>query len=266
MEIIGTTSSEKRPERRCPTCGDPPYISFNWKYAHEKGDEEMRLMADAIKEVRPMKFGFLHQCLSCSQYWVLDDRKYEIERVPKDREAILFQWDSVNLPLGSDQLRVLEEIGGTGADHYGNGRERIEIPCAVERQDGVLFDPAILWVTKKPPIVGYLPHVALWQNVKTVLPTDYALPFEVREHALHADEVSMGFAPTLVSANNEEILVLNWSPSLIFHGGIKGKDLRLSESHVRFGKSVPFAQSPDIGTVHFFADWFPGAEKLNKAR
>lgn len=254
MEIVGTRRLDGTGTRSCPTCADPPYTAFDWQYAHERGDEKMRALVSVIKRVRPLEFGFLHQCAECKQYWVLDDQECLIERVPDDREQILFEWDSTPLPLTWEQLQVLDGIGGTGQDHYGNGRDRIEIPCAVVSEDGTVVDPAILWVTKRPPIVEYLKRVALFSGIATVSTTDYALPFQVRERALFAHEVSMGLTPTAVESSAGETFVLNGSPSLFFHKGIKGKDIRLSDSRVRFGRSIPLVNSLEIDAVHLFAD------------
>ncbi len=265
MEIIGTRRVEEDASGGCPACGDPPYTSFNWQHAQQRGDDKMRALVSMITRVRPLKFGFLHQCSACRRYWVLDEDQHLIDRVPPDREDLLFEWDSAQLKLTPEQIQVFETVGGTGPDQYGNGRERIEIPCAVELDNGTLFDPAVLWVTKKPPIIEDLPKVALWQGVKSVRPTDYALPLKVRARTLHAEEVRMGFAPTMVSSRGRHKLVLNGSPCLISHRGIKGKDLRLLRLHFGWGGLVPLAESPDIETVHFFADWFSGAETLNKA-
>jgi hypothetical protein len=249
-------------------CGDPPYIGFNWRYAQERGDDKMRLQVSVIRRVRPLKFGYLHQCVECGQFWVLDDQENFIERVRDDLESILFEWDATPLPISKEHLCTLSAIGGTGGDRYGNGRERIEIPCAITVRDAAVNDPAVLWITKKPPLADY-PKMSLFRDVASVTPTDYALSLDVRRRTLLAHEVGMGYAPTLVESSSGEKFILNWSPCLFFHDGIKGREIHLSEERSEGEKSIPLANiidTIDPEVVHFFADWFPGAEELNRAQ
>jgi hypothetical protein len=248
----------------CPVCDDPPYLSLNVRHAREHGDTKAREFVRTIERVRPIKHGHLCQCPLCDQQWVLDETESVIERVPRGREQIVQEWDSEQLPIAEDQLAILEQIGGTGADRYGNGRERIEIPCAVTLEDGTVHDPAIVWITKKPPIQDHFPDVRLFDHVRAVAPTEYALPLDVRLLTLAAHEIRMGFAPTAVQGPAGQEYVLNWSRSLFSYRGVKGNCIRPASDNLQFNESTPIVPPIEMTTVHFYADWFPRAERLDR--
>ncbi len=80
-----------------------------------------------------------------------------------------------------------------------------------------------------------------------------------------AGEVSMGFAPTRVVATNGTPYVLHWGTSLFDRDGITGSEIRLSAKPFRRDESIAIAEADFPHATYFFADWFEGADHLNKA-
>jgi len=197
---------------------------------------------------------------------VLDDDRYAMTRVPLDRLDILNEWNENQLSIEQEQLRVLDAIGGTTPKYWIGHDGVIAIPCAISTHSGECIDPAVVWVTKRPPIDDFISRIRLYQNISAVEPSRFALPLDVRRATVLAREIQMGFAPTRVVAVNGTPFVLHWATSLLDQDGITGKEIRLSAKPYRRDEPVTIAEADFTHTTYFFADWFEGAEKLNKAQ
>ncbi len=256
--------NQARPE--CKVCDSPPRIAFNWQYAQENESSELNALFNNLKPVKRLKFGHLYSCQLCGLNWLLEDSQYAMARVPNDRMNILNEWDSKKLSINQEQLHVLDSIGGTEPRYWMGRDEVIMIPCAISTCAGVRIDPALIWITKRPPIDAFTSRIRLYQDIGVVEPSRYALPMEVRRATFLAPEISMGFSPTRVVAKDGTPFVLHWATSLFNQDGITGSEITLSKKPFRREESVKIAEADTAHATYFFADWFEGAEKLNKVQ
>ena len=266
IEAISSRSLADEPRPKCKVCDDPPYAAFNWKYAQENRGHAFHALFDQLKQVKSLKFGHLYACQLCGLNWFLDDARSTMTRVPHDQRDILNEWNENQLSIEQEQLRVLDAIGGTTPKYWIGHDGVIAIPCAISTHSGECIDPAVVWVTKRPPIDDFISRIRLYQNISAVEPSRFALPLDVRRATVLAREIQMGFAPTRVVAVNGTPFVLHWATSLLDQDGITGKEIRLSAKPYRRDEPVTIAEADFTHTTYFFADWFEGAEKLNKAQ
>jgi len=59
---------------------------------------------------------------------------------------------------------------------------------------------------------------------------------------------------------------LHWATSLFLQDGVTGSQIRLSAKPFRTDESVTIAEADSTHATYFFADWFEGADGLNKAQ
>ena|GEM_PF-1979476 len=266
IEVIGCHSFADSPCPRCKVCDDPPHTAFNWLYAQKNRDHALHALFNQLKQVKSLKFGHLYACPLCGLNWFLDDARSTMTRVPNDQRAILNEWNESQLSIEQEHLRVLDAIGGTAPRYWMGLDGVIALPCAISMRSGERIDPAVVWITKRPPIDVFTSRIRLYQNIGAVEPTRFALPMNVRRATVFADEVSMGFAPTRVVATNSTPFILHWATSLFDQGGITGSEIRLSAKCFRRDESITIAEADLTHATYFFADWFEGAENLNKAQ
>jgi hypothetical protein len=269
MEIGTYTPGQKE---NCRACGQPAWESFNWQMAMGKRtgtgstlEKELLARAEALHHEKKLKLGDLYRCGTCGQHCYLDERELFMSRVSPERFPLLMRWHERQLRPNPEHLAMLERIGGTGSTvAWTPVLNFVSIPCRIVRSSGDELDPAIVVMTPNPPIHSWYERVALFEDVRSLEPTECALPLDVRIAAFTAPEIRMGFAPTRVRAVNGQRFVLNGSQSVLQVGEIKGKGIRRS----RWPWDVfsgPFVPPDGQLAVYVFADWFPGAERLIRA-
>jgi hypothetical protein len=262
--IISSRSFEEPSEKKCKVCDDPPHISFNWQFAQKNENHALHALSDQLKQVKSLKFGELYACQLCGANWVLDEKHYMMSRVPNDRRDILNEWNENHFPIGQEHLRILDTIGGTTLNYWGGYDGVIAIPCAIIMRSGEHIDPAVIWITKRSPIDRFPNRFMFYRDVDSIEPSRFALPLDVRCATALAGEVCMGFAPTRVVATNGTPFVLHWATSLFNQDGITGSEIRLSFKRFNRDESITIAKTDSDHATYFFADWFEGAEKLDK--
>lgn len=266
IEVISSRSIKERPGPKCRVCDDPPSIAFNWKYAQENKDQKLHALFEQLKQVKSLKFGYLYTCQLCGLNWILDEARSTMTRVPNDRRDILNEWNENQLSIEQEQIRALDAIGGTVTKYWMGHDSVIAIPCTISTCSGECIDPAIVWITRRPPIDDFTSRIRLYQDISTVAPSRFALPMDVRRATVLAGEVSMGFAPTRVVAKNGTPFILHWATSLFNQDGVTGSEICLSARSFGRDESVTIAEADSTHATYFFADWFEGAEKLDKAQ
>jgi hypothetical protein len=219
-----------------------------------------------LKPVKGLKFGHLYACELCMRNWVLDGTGRTMTRVPDERLDILNKWNSTSLAIAPEQLRILDSIGGTALSYWIGQDRAVAIPCAISKSSGELFDPAIVLITERPPIDSFSSRIMLFDGIGTITPSRFALPLKVRKATITAKEIRMGFAPTRVKSADGTPFLLHWGTSLFVQDGITGSEIRLSRRPFRMDESVAATEPDTTHTTYFFADWFKGAEKLDKAK
>ena len=246
----------------CRTCDKIAYISIGWKYALDGTYPEPAAIARNLEHRQSLKFGNLYQCRNCDLYWFLDDDDLNMHRVTPDKTESLFTWAGCELRPTAAQIKRFQEIGATGPDQYGNGRGEITIPGAIETVNGQLHDPALILITKMPPIADWQHQTLLGTDVDTISKSDFALPLDVRLATLSADELLMGYAPTRVQAIDGRNFILNWSPNFFASGQLKGCDISLSSVAFQEGSETPLIDADPQQVTYVYYDWFPGCESL----
>ncbi|MDD4872157.1 MAG: hypothetical protein PHR77_16500 [Kiritimatiellae bacterium] len=266
VKVISSRMFEAPPGHNCKVCDDPTHAAFSWQYAQEDRGHELHALRDQLKQVKSLKFGHLYACQLCGLNWILDETRSTMTRVPNDRRDILNEWNENQLSIEQEQLRVLDAIGGIATTYCMGHYRLIVVPCAISMRSGERIDPAVVWITDRPPIDDFVSRIKLYQNISIVEPSLFALPMDVRRATVLAGEVSMGFAPTRVVATNGTPFVLHWGTSLFNQDGITGSEIRLSAKRFRMDESIIIAEADFTHATYFFADWFEGAENLNKAQ
>ena len=260
MTVVSTSRLDG-PEGPCAYCDADRITSFNWAYAARHPLGKLAALRRHLDTEIDLKWGTLLRCPTCAQAWYLDGDGGVASRVPRSGEPLLRAWSEARVTLSAGHLAALERIRAAGEDKYGNGRGYLHFPCAIRWRDGSASDPAILVVTKFPPLGDGFPGARLFDPSATILDSDYALPLDVRRATRRADEQRMGLAPTPVAGPDGRVLLLNWSADVFDREGVKGKDVRLCSKSWGMESLPPIVSRPDA-VVFAFADWFDGAERL----
>ena len=235
---------------------------FNWAYAASGRDAHLAALRAQLRKEMPLKSGTLYHCPECRQRWYLDRTNVMATRVPREREALLHEWSSQVLSLGTAFVHVLASIGSIEADRYGNGRGYGHVPCAIRWADGILSDPCIVLVTDLPPILPTQRIVKLFRHVTELRPTEFALPLEVRCATRAANELRMGFAPTAVKDPTGRVLLINGSADVFEYDGIRGKDIRLTIRRWSIDKLPPVVSDLYDRITFVYADSGPYEQLL----
>jgi hypothetical protein len=242
----------------CQICDPKPRIRFNWKYAQEGKDQELARLASHLQPIRPLKFGQLYQCPASQNYWYLDDTHSFMHSVPADKVELLWQWDRLSLVPTSTQIESLAKIGATGFDGY----DELRIPCTIRRTQDEFHDPVLVIVTKLPPIERWQKRVMLGNQNDVIAASDLALLLSVRIATRNADEINMGFAPTLVKSSDDQYFVLSGPKQIISHGPLKGKDLSLADRPFRRGDNFPIIDEQIDQMTFWYFDWHEDCHTL----
>lgn len=250
----------------CPACDRNRYISFNWKFARSGSNTDLSIIAAQLRHIKSLKFGELYQCKTCQGHWYLDANGLMMKRVPKERVSLLHTWDAARIAPPTEMTNALRDIGGTESDRYGNGKGSIKFPCAIETVDGGSFDLALVLITKEPPIADWQKTVLLGGEVRAISPSSYALPIDVRLATLDADEVRMGFAPTVIESRDGHRFVVNWANDFFLHGSTLGSDIARALGEFDHHDCLPFVGQPLDQIVYVYFDWFDGCEGLIQQR
>ncbi|MBD8897831.1 hypothetical protein [Rhodanobacter sp. DHG33] len=172
--------------------------------------------------------------------------------VSPDRLELVSRWNDKPILLNPGQVSILGAIGSTPPDVYGNGSQYVETPCAVTTVHGESFDLAIVSLQKHAPYEEWR-HCYLASDIKEIRPSPFALNLEVRTATSRADEIRMGFAPTVVEAPDGEVLVLNWRQNFIVSPKFDVSQVAVSSRRFDW-KSPPPVLGPPQGVVYFVAD------------
>jgi len=247
----------------CPICNSYPYeIGFNVEYAKSGKDIRKQSYIEHIVPLRSLKFGYLHRCPINKQYWYCDDDGLFMYRVEPDKEEFLFSWNEMALVLSENQRVALAEIGGTLENIYGSGKDEVRIPCATISDSGETIDPCMVLVTKHPPIDRVENRIELDLKGRVFVPSEYALPKNVRLATLRAEEIRMGYAPTRVQSKAGDPYILNWRPSFFRFGSIKGIDINLAEDKFDLYGSVPIVDEDFLWITTLYVDWYEDFREL----
>jgi len=229
-------------------------ISFHWKRDNN--------LAKNLILVEPLKYGFLYKHKHFNQYWYLDGDEEYMHRVRNYQYDTLMEWNEKKITLSSDQITILDTIGATEADRFGNRRGKIKIPARVVLISGKTIDPCLIQISKLPPFIYEDKTIIFGDKVREIEPTKFALSQEVRTESYSANELRMGFAPTLVETRNRDQFILNWSNDIFQYGDIRGEDIILSHTKYTFDIVAPILGTNEMKYYLVYFDWYEGCESL----
>jgi hypothetical protein len=240
----------------CTACGAGEVVSFNWAFAHERRSlEDMERIAPLVRW-KSLRRGELYRCDVCDEFWHLDGSGQTMTHVSSTRLTLILAWDREPIKLADDLDARLEQIGPTPPDVYGNCSDRRVTPCKVVTTAGEKVDPAMICFQLDAPVQDYM-HFRLGSEVAGIEVSQLALPLDVRLASSRAEEMRMGFSPSLIVMPDGKKYVLNGMTSFMSESGQNASDARVFEgSFFTEDPAPPFLRSPDI--TYFVVDGDPG--------
>lgn len=173
------------------------------------------------------------------------------------RLDFVLAWNAAPISLPPRLAAMVDEIGPTPPDIYGNGRERRVTPCAVQTNSGEVFERAMICVQPDAPVEDWM-QARLGSEIAEIRPSQDALPLEVRRASSRAHEMRMGFYPSLIEMPDKRRFVLNGMTSFMVVDGYDARAARsVDGSYFREDPPPSFVETPrDL--VYFIVDGEPG--------
>jgi len=177
---------------------------------------------------------------------------------------IVFEWDREPIRLADELEARLEQIGPTPPDVYGNGNDKRVTPCKVSTITGEQVDPAIVCVQLDAPVQDHM-HFRLGREIADIQDSEFTLPLEVRLASSRAEEMRMGFSPSLIEMPDGKRYVLNGRTSFMAEPGYSASDAQVAEGSFFDEDPIPaFLRSPDV--TFFIVDGEPGWESQQSSQ
>ena len=252
MSFVQVSSSRLGHRTSCPSCGAGGLISFDWEYAKTSRSPEHRRDLSVFVRPRELRYGVLYECVLCRHPWYLCGEPAFMNFVPPERLELIEKWNEHPIILRQEPSAQLGAIGRTPPDQYGNGRQFHETPCAITTVSGEQINLAIVSVQRHAPFEEWR-DCRLASDIAAVHPSPYALPLTVRAASSQADEIRMGFAPTMIEAPNGELLALNGTQNFLVSSRCKASEVVVSNRRLDWSNSPALHGRPD-GIVYFVAD------------
>jgi hypothetical protein len=256
----GPEVDDRVDDARCGVCGAPQPWSFNLEYALRAtadraagaGFPPMRTAARALRPVGHLRSGHARfECQQCAAWWV-ETGGGMVTYVVDGQRPLLERWNQRPQTTTAAQVELLRRIGPTG---YGRADERaLDVPCRVVLRNGRVIDMAIVRLSRLPPVMLGRLELALISEVAELATSPFALTRDVRNATLHAGELAMGFAPTIVRVRGRRY-VLNGIAQFFRVDDMTGPEVELAGERAtrRAIDDLPIVQPPDYLIV--VADW-----------
>lgn len=252
-----TSTSRLGVDPSCQACGAGAVLSFDWRYANERRDPDDLKRIEPLTHWMELRRGSLFRCQQCSEVWHLDGNAKLMTQVEPGRLPLVLDWNRKPIVLPADVMEVLQHIGPTPPDVYGNGSERRVTPCEVTTQSGEIIETAMVCIQLDAPVEAQR-RCRLGSEIAAVRESRFALPRAVREASSRAEEMRMGFSPTLIEMPDGSRFVMNGMTSFMAVQGYAASDARVAiGSYFSQPSPPPFIESPK-DLVHFIIDGDPG--------
>lgn len=173
--VLGTSRLGVEP--RCTACGAGATTYFNWRYAQERRSEEDLERIALFEPWQSLRKGSLYRCRTCQASWHLDNLATRMTHVEDSRLSLVLDWNAGPINLPAHLASVIEEIGPTPPDVYGNGLERRVTPCAVQTTSGEVVERAMVCVQPDAPVEDWM-RFRLGSEIASIRPSKNALPVE----------------------------------------------------------------------------------------
>lgn len=251
MTIEPDSTAPRRGTVLCQVCRAGGLISFSWPDPPNYDNDKNWRPMETLRLDRPLRYGALYRCRACARPWHLNRAEDKMSIVPEDGLELVLAWNEAEIMLSHAVLAVLVEIGRTSPDIYGNGREYVETPCGVVTHSGERVDVAIVSIQRDAPVEEWRP-CRLASEIAEVYPSPFALPLEVRLATTRAEEVGMGFAPSLIVMPDGRRFLLNGTTNFISQPGYRAVDARHNASTFDRNDTPLLAATPPV--TWFVAD------------
>lgn len=242
--------------RQCEACGAGGLISFDWAYAREHAEIGIERNIDAFVEWMPLRRGSLYRCKVCNEPWHLDDSAQLMTYVLPERLPLILRWNEAAITLPSEIAASLDAIRPTPPDLYGNGRGQRVTPCSVETTTGETIEIAAICVQRGAPVEHWFDY-RLASEVKRVSPSKFALAYRVREASSRAEEMRMGFSPSLIEMPDGRRFVMNGRTDFMQHEAYNAADARPITGDYFNETPSPDFVSTNKNPAYFVADGDP---------
>jgi hypothetical protein len=170
-------------------------------------------------------------------------------------------WDKKSLVPDDKQLERLIRIGGLPSSPYSTDAPSIEFPAAIKTKSGELIDLCLIHFSKAPPVQRHFKRILLLDEIEEIMPSELALPHELRLASTLAEEIRMSFYPFMVRTNTGRLITYNGITQFASTGDIKGNEIveEVEFSYDKFQK-VKDVSFDDITFV--IGKWDHRLEKL----
>ncbi len=223
----------RRTDPGCPYCLSGIVSSFDWRRASQDPEDDLeRTYVENLEFVRDLKFGRLFRCRVKDCQWHLDVDGSRMAIIEPDVADLLVDWSDRDLLPSAAQMTVLDRIGVSGGDTYGNWAEFRDYPCKCLTKDGEEIDLCIVRIQKTPPEAMFGGRIIFIDDVAHITESDFALSARVREFALQAPEARMSYAPSFIRAPDGRGYTLDGRVYFFDFDGHKGKDMIPARDYV----------------------------------
>lgn len=232
-------------------------MSFNWRYANERRSPEDLSQIALFAYWKELRRGTLYRCRVCDEVWHLDGDAERMTHVQSERLPLVLDWNRKPIVLPPAVSNVIERIGPTPPDVYGNGKERRVTPCEVISRSGERFETAMICVQQDAPVQDHM-RFQLGSEVAEVSESSFALPRAVREASSRAEEMRNGFSPTLIEMPDGKRFVMNGMTSFMATQGYTASDAHVvNGSYFSEHPTPSFVETPN-DVIYFIVDGEPG--------
>lgn len=214
----------------------------------------MKIGGQGLSLIENLKTGFLYECKTCRSKWYLDSKKEMISSIPAGRYNLVKEWNKRPIILSETNVQTLQQIGASFA-HIDRRDGDFSVPCRVERNDGESVDFSLIVFRSMPPINNAIINEFSADKIKTIFPSDYALPKKIRDIASHAPEIQMGVSPTHIVMSDGTEFVLSGTPHFLNHNEYKGCEIVDADYQTDFNQLPPVINENMNIITCFFADW-----------
>jgi hypothetical protein len=206
---------------------------------------------------KALRRGTLFRCRECDAVWHLDGYAEWMTSVSSERLPLVLDWNREPIVLSPATCDVIERIGPTPPDLYGNGKEQRVTPCAVTTRSGQRYGRAMICVQRDAPVQDFM-RFRLGSEIAEIYESPFALPRAVREASSRAHEMRMGFYPTLIETLDGKRFVLNGMTSFMATEGYAASDARAVDGSYFSEDPAPSVVETPNDVIWFIVDGDPG--------
>lgn len=241
----------------CQACGAGASLWFSWRHAHERRSPEDLRRISSFAYLRTLRRGSLYKCSVCDEVWHLDEDTERMTHVASERLPLVLTWSREASVLPAAMSGLVQQIGPTPPDIYGNGSECRVTPCAVTTHSGERFDKAVICVQRDAPVEDGL-RFRLGSEIADITESPFSLPRLVREASSRAHEVRMGFSPTLIEMPDGRRFVMNGTTHFFVAPGYAASDARTVAGSYFSETTPPSLVEMPNDVIYFVVDGDPG--------